>query len=351
MPGDPIFNQTILMSTPQSSSTNPESQSVNQYKKVSIVVCTHNRRQLLQKTITSLLNQEYPKDDYEIIIVDNCSSDQTKDTVKQLISDSSVRIQYIYESRIGLSNARNTGLNMANGTFVGFIDDDEEVLPLWLTSLVDGFTKIQPEPGVVCGPVRPSWEKSPPHWLANEFLSYLSIFDISSEPQFISESEKWSFPEGNSAFRTDVIRDIGGFDTNAGRKGKYLLSGEGEKIKKAIYEQGMTVYYHPMMCVKHFIPADRMNLSWFCERAYFQGISNSIIEINEKSYSLLSRIKYLLLYSYWSARAFKTLVLRRCKEPRNNRRNFTSIEYVRAMLGFKYQWGRAVGLVSNISAQ
>lgn len=267
---------------------------MDQGRLVSAIICTHNRRDLLAKTVYSLQGQHFPKNLYEIIVVDNASTDGTRDLVEEMRSSSKVRIRYIHEARLGVSHARNAGLEAAHGELTAYIDDDEEADPSWLQGIVDAFSAVEPEPGIVFGPVNPSWERKPPDWLSDEFRGYLSIVAFEPKPAFVTQLD-W-FPEGNSAFRTHVLRSIGGFATEFGRKGGRLLGGECLRVQERLLAMGYELYYQPSMGVKHFIPAERMSVSWLSRRAYFQGITDATYHFNEGRYSLLSRTRWACLY-------------------------------------------------------
>src|SRR5512137_58568 len=92
---------------------------------VSIVIVTYNRATLLGCSISSVLGQTYG--DFELIIVDDASTDNTAEVVS---SFSDERVKYIRRERNGgVHAARNTGVRAAIGRFVGFNDDDDEWLP------------------------------------------------------------------------------------------------------------------------------------------------------------------------------------------------------------------------------
>lgn len=315
---------------------------------VSIVICTHNRCGLLSKTIRNLLAQYFPPRAYEIIVIDNASRDQTRSIVESYATTQEVAIKYFYEPALGVSFARNSGLELARGIFVAYLDDDLLVAPGWLQSIVSGFAALHPEPGVVCGPVKPLWEQEPPKWLVNDFHGYLSMLDLSSEPTFIPE---WGwFPEGNSAFRTETLRSIGGFATHMGRKGNSLLSGEGVNVQQQIRSRGLKIYYHPAMSVSHFVPAERLCLAWFLRRAYYQGVSNAIEHLGGKKLGAMLRVKYALVYFLWSLTKFWAVVVSGLNLVIRGFKNQQMIAFIRSRLEFAEKWGWLWGFITR-SAQ
>jgi glycosyltransferase involved in cell wall biosynthesis len=89
---------------------------------LTIQMCTYNRKDLLLKALDALFNQNYPKDRYEIILVDDGSTDGTGEAVSNLKSD--CNLKYIYQDNSGLAVGRNKGITQAKGRIVLFVDDD-----------------------------------------------------------------------------------------------------------------------------------------------------------------------------------------------------------------------------------
>ena len=115
--------------------------------KVTVVITTYNRADLLPRAVESVLAQTYA--DYEIIIVDDCSSDDTQDVIATF-SDPRIR-SFRHERNRGQSAARNTGILNAKGEYIAFLDDDDEYLPANLEARVHRMEKAPPEVGLVYG--------------------------------------------------------------------------------------------------------------------------------------------------------------------------------------------------------
>jgi hypothetical protein len=112
---------------------------------VSVIIPAYNQGHYLGEAIRSVLAQTYP--DFEIIVVDDGSTDNTADVAKSY-SDS--RVRYIYQENRGLSGARNTGIRHATGSFLSYLDSDDLFLPEKLALLVNKF-ESEPELGLVAG--------------------------------------------------------------------------------------------------------------------------------------------------------------------------------------------------------
>ena len=131
---------------------------------ISVIIPTLNRCEILADALTSVRQQTLPADQYEIIVVDNGSTDGTRELTERLNQDGCKPIRYIYEPQLGLHNARHAGARAAKGNVLVFTDDDATFDPGWLQAYAKAFAE-HPEMAAAGGPVRPIWEASPPKWL------------------------------------------------------------------------------------------------------------------------------------------------------------------------------------------
>ena len=115
--------------------------------KVTVVITTYNRAGLLPRAIKSVLAQTYT--DYEVIIVDDCSSDNTQDVIAGF-DDPRIR-SFRHERNRGQSVTRNTGIFNAKGQYIAFLDDDDEYLPVNLEARVHRMDKASCKVGLVYG--------------------------------------------------------------------------------------------------------------------------------------------------------------------------------------------------------
>ena len=237
--------------------------------KVSAIICTHNRAGYLEKAVKSLVDQTLPENQREIIVVDNASSDETKNVTNKFST------VYIYEPLLGLSRARNIGWQKAQGDYIAYLDDDAVADPEWLQKILEAFDSSKPRPGVVGGKVEPVWEALRPSWLSESMLGQLALLDWGPEPVVLNDKQ-W-FVGANMAFPREVLEEIGGFDASLGRKGCSLLSMEENLARKKIEKLGYHCVYYPKATVKHHVPASRLTQKWFLERAYWNGISSALI--------------------------------------------------------------------------
>jgi glucosyl-dolichyl phosphate glucuronosyltransferase len=256
---------------------------------ISVVICTRNRARLLSRALTSVVEQTFPRRDYEILVVDNQSTDRTHEIVKQFQEKASVR--YLREDRIGLWVARNTGWRNAAGRYIAFFDDDAIASQAWLAAIREGFTSAPPMVGVIGGPVRPIWEKPRPAWLGDDIVCSLTIIDWGPSDKLIDDISREFLVGANMAVPKALLAEVGGFHPRLGRVGNKLLSNEDIFLEKEIIRRGYRCFYKPSMAIKHLVPAARMNQKWFIRRYYWQGVSDAVMHLIENKPSSVERIR------------------------------------------------------------
>lgn len=146
---------------------------------LSVIICTFNRAHYLRKAIHSLLKQTLPPETFEILVVDNGSTDETCQMMTEEF-DSVTNLRYLYEPTPGLSHARNTGWKHAQGDYVAYLDDDAIAVSDWCHNILNVFKSYEIRPGCVGGRVAPIWESSCPHWVSVTMQHYLSSSLVSN---------------------------------------------------------------------------------------------------------------------------------------------------------------------------
>jgi glycosyltransferase involved in cell wall biosynthesis len=240
--------------------------------KISAVVCTYNNASLLRNTLDSLIKQTLPPQEYEIIVVDNNSTDNTKEVVLEFQQQCSHQIHYVLETTQGLSAARNTGIQQSNGPIISFIDDDAEADPNWLAAMVEAFNQ-HPDAWGVGGNIFAIWDAKRPAWLTDDFLPDLTI--INRGPDKLKLTRTQIMAGVNCSFRREVFTEVGDFPTDLGRVGKSLLAGEEAELCLRMHLQGISMYNIPDVVVFHHATPERMTRSYFRRRCYLSGLSRS----------------------------------------------------------------------------
>jgi hypothetical protein len=239
---------------------------------VSAVVCTHNRATLLRRALASLAAQTLPANRYEIIVVDNASTDATRELVTRELSGIP-QLRYLLEPRLGVSHARNAGWRAARAPLVAYLDDDAVAAPDWLACAVSAFAAAGSAPGCLGGPVLPIWEVPRPAWLPDELLPYLTVLELEQGP---GPMPRGKFLYGtNSVFPRERLAEIGGYAPELGPIGRWHRSGEDTFVQKQLRERGHALWYDPSLRVQHRVPAARATPRWVLRRLYLEGLSRA----------------------------------------------------------------------------
>ncbi|WP_417909678.1 glycosyltransferase family 2 protein [Candidatus Electronema sp. PJ] len=242
--------------------------------KITAIICTHNRERFIEKCINSLYQQTLDQSLYAVLVVDNGSTDRTAAICQQFTH--LPNFKYVYEAEIGLSCARNTGWKVSRTPYIGYLDDDAVADRLWLEKALWSFEQVQPQPEWVGGPVQLEWEVPAPVWLSEAYYGALGWVNWGDLPRFLEAEGEW-LVGCNSFYRLDVLQQLHGFDTRLGRKKNLLLSGEEVQFQHRLRALGGRLYYHPDVCMYHFVPKERTEPSFFYKRYYWGGITDYII--------------------------------------------------------------------------
>jgi glycosyltransferase involved in cell wall biosynthesis len=228
----------------------------------SVVVCTYNRAESLRRTLKGVLEQQLDKSTlWEIIVVDNNSSDNTRQVVADLQRQSSkIPMRYEFEQRQGLSHARNRGVACARGKFILFTDDDVSAEPHWLAETLLGMAQYACEAGG--GWIGPVWAKPRPPWLSQRFYGFLALRTDEDGPKSVIDIQEAPFG-ANMVFRKRVFDRFGLFATDRGRVGATLWSGEDTELFQRLLAAGAKVMYFPKARVFHHIDQARMKKRYF----------------------------------------------------------------------------------------
>lgn len=218
----------------------------------SVVICTYNRSEFLSEALSSLARMHVPAGmSWEVIVVDNNSTDDTRAMVERFAQASTFKIRYIFERNQGLSYARNAGVKAAKGEIVSFIDDDVTVTPDWMTEVARAFLEFNP----VCvgGRVLIKGKYPKPKWWSPICEGALGGFDKGDSVIIGDGNHRGSVAIGaNLSFKRSVFEESGFFRTDLGRKGKQLLQGEEtEFINRLRAKVQLTVYYPRALVYTH----------------------------------------------------------------------------------------------------
>lgn len=265
--------------------------------KLSLIVPTFNRAKFLSRFLESLGAQTLPMDNFEVIVVDNGSTDDTKQVVENYL-DKQCNLRYCFEEKPGLHAGRHRGMREASSQILIFADDDIIAAPTWLEAILDSFKDS--EVVMVGGKITPDFEVKPPCWLSllwnlrtvsGKCLSFLSILDFGDGCFEIDPLYVWGC---NFAIRKELLCELGGFHPDAMPSDMLARRGDGESyISLRVKERGLKVLYNGKAEVAHCVTEGRMSLAYLKKRSFAQGVSDSYTEIRDNYFgeNLGSKLK------------------------------------------------------------
>ncbi|MRX68170.1 Glycosyltransferase, GT2 family [Flavobacterium resistens] len=235
--------------------------------KYSIIICSYNRFELLVETIDSVLSVLQNRQDSEILIIDNKSTDLTSSLKTKYSFDKTVK--YFLETKQGLSHARNRGMEEASGEILVYLDDDVELKSDYF-EVLDSIL-IDDSISAVGGKVLP-FNVSIPSWLPEKYFYLVSVFSPSEQPQIVKY-----LMGANFIVRKSIAEKIGGFDVRLGRNGNKLAGGEEIDFLNRIHSINSIVFYSPKLIVYHKIN-DKLNINYVLTYSKELGKSERIID-------------------------------------------------------------------------
>jgi len=254
--------------------------------KLSVIIPTRNRADLLNNTLKSITHLSFQASDFEVIVVDNGSTDYTKQIVEGY-SDNIQNIRYFYDATPGLHAGRHKGLKEAKADILVYADDDIEAFPTWLEGIWESFQDN--DVVLIGGKNLPKWEIDPPFWIYEMWmnicehghsLGYLSILDFGNKIIEIDPGFVWGC---NFSIRKNILLEAKGFHPDGFPQNMIKYRGDGEtSVSNYIKKMKLKSIYNPKASVYHFISKNRMTIDYFCKRAFNQGISDSFTNIRKK---------------------------------------------------------------------
>lgn len=264
---------------------------------ISVIIPTLNRADSIALTLESLFHQTVAPEGYEILVVDNGSTDNTKDVAAVAIAAYPThQVRYIYEPEPGLLSGRHRGAVEAKGEITIFVDDDIEADPGWLQSIIDTFE--DPTVQLVGGKNLPKYEIAPPKWLEGFWGSTpyggracgdLSLLDLGDRSIDIDANYVWGL---NFAIRKQILFELGGFHPDCISANLQHFQGDGETgLTMKANQKGYRSVYQPQALVYHQVSKGRLTPEYFKKRAFYQGVCNSYTTIRRQDKSEISQFQ------------------------------------------------------------
>ncbi|MHA1938302.1 MAG: glycosyltransferase [Candidatus Thorarchaeota archaeon] len=241
-----------------------ESVKISFHPIISVVVCTYNRVNLLADALHTLCNQTLDTSDYEVIVVDNNSTDDTREVVDEFCYRFT-NVRYCFEPQQGLSHARNRGWREAKGQYIAYTDDDCMMPEQWLEVAEEIIEQVSPD--VFGGPYYAFHTTPKPRWFKDSYGSH----ELDKKARTLQENE---YLDGANIFlRRSLLESLSGFDTSLGMSGTRVGYGEETALLQLIrtMEPAQLVYFDPRLYVYHLVPPQKMSMYWIIRQRFAAG--------------------------------------------------------------------------------
>lgn len=270
---------------------------------ISVIVPSRNRGELVDKFLRCIQNQTLSSSSFEVLIIDNGSTDNTEEIVKKYKKDSLINIKYFYEDKPGLHNGRHLGFKMSSGNILVFADDDILPNPKWLQSIHESF--LRSDVMMVGGDNLPDFEADPPHWLnalwkrkdkdSIQSVWMLSIINFNkTQVCEIHPSQIWGC---NFSIRRSVLNETEGFHPDGMPDEQILFRGDGEcYVTNYVAKKNYKCLYHPEAYVSHLVTKNRMTFNYIRKRGFNEGISASYTNLRDGNVKIayIQKIKKII---------------------------------------------------------
>jgi glycosyltransferase involved in cell wall biosynthesis len=263
---------------------------------ISVIIPTLNRADNLALALESLTRQHASDIDFEVLVVDNGSTDHTK-AIAQAFAHKlpSVQLRYIFEPEPGLLSGRHRGAAEAQGEVLSFLDDDVELDPGWLGAIHNAFEDEAVQ--LVGGRNLPRYESEPPEWLqyfwqrqyGGLLCTELSLLDLGPVRRTIDANYIWGL---NFSIRKPALYELGGFHPDCIPQRLQHFQGDGETgLTQRANQRGYRALYEPRALLHHVVPAARLTPEYFESRYFYQGVCDSYTHIRDRHCGQAAREK------------------------------------------------------------
>ena len=262
---------------------------------LSVIIPTRNRCDYLKDALESILWQSLNKELFEVIVVDNGSTDATKEVVESF-KDKLPNLSFVFEPKPGLHEGRHAGLRAAKSDILVYADDDIIAFKTWLEGIYESFQ--EEDVVLVGGKDLPKYEGEVPFWIKEKWyelipdghcMPQLSLIDFGDEVKDIHPGYVYGC---NFAIRKWVVEKAGGFlpDGMPWEKIEYRGSGE-TYISAFINRNYLRAVYNPKASIYHRVPKSRLTVDYFKKWYFSIGVSMSYDELRNPQIEILDNTK------------------------------------------------------------
>jgi glycosyltransferase involved in cell wall biosynthesis len=272
--------------------------------KVTAILCTYNRCESLAGTLEDLAASQMPASTWEVLVVDNNSTDRTREVAQGYCRRYPEVFRYILEPTSGKSYALNTGVKEARGEVLAFTDDDVKVDPAWLYQITASL--FHGKWAGAGGRTLTAHTFTAPAWFSEQELGGVLYgrFDFGDEPCEIASAP----PGANMAFRKEMFEKYGGFrtDLGPGPNPEIPRPNEDTEFGRRLMAAGEHLRYEPKAVLYHPVALDRLNQRYFLAWSFDYGRA-SALEIKKRTIwginrSYASILKHLIVLPVESVR-------------------------------------------------
>ena len=250
---------------------------------ISVVICTYNRGEHLRRVLADFPRQQNVSNvSFEVVIVDNNSTDNTKQICETYIASHPEIFRYLFEERQGKTFALNTGIRESQGKIVAFTDDDVLIDNNWLSSIKKA-TEIFPDCKAFGGRVIPVWPDIIPRWIVREG-DFKNIGGVIVEHDYgdiykdYPQDIMWPPIGANMFFMREIIEKYGGFNENLNKGVKKIPMLEDTELCNRLLKNNEKMIYIPDSVVIHPVYQERLTKNYFRKHAFKTGRAQYFVQ-------------------------------------------------------------------------
>lgn len=260
---------------------------------ISVIIPTYNGLEMLRKSLPTWFEQTLPKDEYEVIVVDNRSTDETRQYVESLMPEQKNLI-YLYEPKPGATNARHAGAHKAKGEYIVFADNDGLFNPECLASIIEVYKANKDCTAVACK-IEIQWDGDEPDWI-EPYKKQLGQLNYGNEIRYDNRN-RFYLNGGLMSVRKDVFERLGGF--NPDLVGPYLIGDGDLGFVNKLHTENAVIGWTPNAQMKHMQQvAKHGSKRGMALHFYNNGIADSYAKYREQEFKMNRTIwKFLLVQS------------------------------------------------------